>query len=139
MKFKWQHPGVPQTSRGCLSRAHWIQKGGEESLFIVATSGKEIKTVFVHILEQLHREVILTKISLKYMFKDFSLLEITGKGELGENETGCVINFFRVRIFCSAQTAGVGEHGKAQMSGPGGVGLHAHFEKNVSEVMLHTK
>lgn len=112
MKFKWQHPGVLQTSRGCLSRVHWIQKSREESLFIVATSCKEIQIVFVHILEQFHREMILTKISLKYMFKDFSLLEITGKGELGENETGYVlINLFRVKIFRSAQTGGVGEHG----------------------------
>lgn len=111
MKFKWQHPGVPQTSRGCLSRAHWIQKGREESLFIVATSCKEIKTVFVHILEQLHREMILTKISLKYMFKDFSLLEITGKGELEKMRQAMLLIFLCVRIFHSAQTGGVGEHG----------------------------
>lgn len=108
MKFKWQHPRVPQISHGCLSRVHWIQKSREESLFIVATSCKEIETVCVYILEQFHKE-ILTKISLKYMFKDFSLLEIAGKGELGENETGYVlINLFRVKICHSAQTGGVG-------------------------------
>lgn len=103
MKFKWQHPRVLQISCGCLSRVHWIQNSGEESLFIVATSCKGIETVFVHILEQFHKEMILTKISLKYMFKDFSLLEITGKGELGENETVYVlINLFHVKICHSA-------------------------------------
>lgn len=89
MKFKWQHPRVLQISCGSLSSVHWTQKRGEESLFIVATSCKEIETVFIHILEQFHKEMILTKISLKYMFKDFSLLEIAGKGELGESDRLC--------------------------------------------------
>lgn len=114
MKFKWQHPRVPQISHGCLSRVHWIQKSGEKSLFIVATSCKEIETVCFYILEQFHKE-ILTKISLKYMFKDFSLLEIAGKGELEKMRQAMFSLIYFVSKFATQhRLEGSGEHG----SGP---------------------
>lgn len=52
-----------------------------KSLFIVATSAKRLRLYVSISLNNSTRKD--TKISLKYMFKDFSLLEIAWEGRVG--------------------------------------------------------